>query len=441
MKISMIGAGQQGVSQGLAYARLNNVTEVVFQDVALETDIILAKAQEAGIAAGKIRFAGTIADAVAGAEMIGLNVPMSAFESCAAEIARHARAGAILYDNGSGKVQAIQDVRAGLGDARVHYVPLHILHGVAGAGAATADPDMYKGVTAAIMLNEARPECAEVLAILLSRIGVGTVRTDLSAEKHDEALGRFSHHNTFYQITLMRAFPDASIGGQPVQIEPFLSSTRVAKSGSVEQDGSAMWAPIARDNKAAILAAGVSVHRNLLDLSDAVFEGRYGDLELLLGEAADYVARIAEADSEGNPRVIEDIEGALHDLHAQGADDPYAHIGSHVAAPVFAAAASALAADDYEQAGGEPYRSINNPSFRDTVRPAHTTPDKTVDLVRENVDLVQNALTRLIETHEALLDAIAADNDAAIRTHIHEGNQARHRLPAHRANGRPQFSL
>lgn len=441
MNIAMIGAGQQGTSQGLAYARLASVGQVVFYDKTLERDVILTKAQDAGIDLSKLHFADTIADAVGSADVIGLNVPMSEFESVSREIAAHAKSDAILYDNGSGKVQAEQDVRAGLAGSSVRYVPLHILEGRAGSGAGTADADMYKGVTAAVITPDADAQSVQIISDLLKDIGLGTVRTDLTAARHDEALGRFSHHNTFYQMTLMRAFPDSVIGEKTVTIEPFLSSTRVAKSGTLQQDGSAMWAPIAKDNKNAILAAGLSVQDNLVVMADAIRSGRFGDLADVLGKARDYVAQIKEVDAHKNPRIIEDINGALHDLNEQGADDPDAYIGSHVVAPVLFAAAAALGADAYERQGGEPYRSINNPSFRDTVRPANVSPDKVAALVAQNVGIVDTAMTKLIETHAGLLSAIEQDNETTIRTHIREANEERHRLPAHSTNGRPQFSL
>ncbi len=201
MKIALIGAGQQGTSQGFAFASLDHVERVFFYDTNTENQIVIQQeAAVKGIALEKIVFASSIQDAVIEADVVGINTPMSAFKGVAAEIAEYAKEGAIIYDNGSGKVQAMKDIQEGLGeDAECfHYFGAHFFVGRAGTGPAFAAVDMYKDQTAAIMGPDGSAK--DQVVQLFTDIGVTNVRTDLSAEDHDESLGLYSHHNIVIPI-------------------------------------------------------------------------------------------------------------------------------------------------------------------------------------------------------------------------------------------------
>lgn len=452
MKITMIGAGQQGVSQGLAFAQLSSVAEVVFYDVSLDAPEILAKAQAFNVDPMKIRFAASIEEAQHGADVTAINVPMSVFENIAYEVARHTTPNTILYDNGSGKTQAIVDIQAGLARAKQdganipQYVPAHFFVGRAGTGPQLADVNMYRGGTAALISDGRNDAAIQLLKSLFEAIGVKNVRTDLSARDHDESLGFYSHHNTFFQGSLMRAFSQTEIAGHTVDIGTFLGSTRVAETG---KDGLSMWGPIAVDNANAIVSAGNIVVSKLELLDRALDEPTL--LAMHLEQAHDYAISIPEN------RPAENIQGDLHDLRRQEnpvlsensvgdadiSDTLRPYIASHVAMPVAFAAASVLGAMEYEKKGGQPFLTIGNSSFYGTMRPLRNQVEDMTILLSDNKEEVRMALRRLTETHRSLLVSIEHKDRTGVKAHLDIAQNARSHLPRERTPDqiRPAFTI
>jgi len=436
MKIALIGAGQQGTSQGLAFAELDAVEKVVFCDTNLERwEQILEKAKEHGIDVSKLSFVESLQEAVADADVIGLNTPGDVFGDLAAQISEHAKEGATLYDNGSGKVRVIADIEKGLGDnlKQLHYFPSHFFVGRSGTGPEFADPKMYDGQTVAIMGtdNLARMRFID----LIKGTGVKTIRTDLSPAKHDEGLGLYSHHNTFAVTALMLAFPRVNIGGKPVQIGRFLSSTRVAAHGV---DGTTFWGPIANDNADAIVAAANIFSKKLQDIHDALKESDPSRLTDILKQAASYVDEI-EPD-----RSFEGLEGDQHDLKQLVGDNKHftpIFDPSHVAMPIIFAAASALTAQDYEANGGQPFSSIGNSSFHDSIRPMRDNFQKSADYIWELKKSVVTCVSILRKQYAGVVDAIEDHDADKVETMIQESHRIRSQLPQATTEARNEFVI
>ncbi|GJL86202.1 MAG: hypothetical protein DHS20C02_19770 [Micavibrio sp.] len=435
MKIAIIGAGQQGTSQGLAFARLDGVEQVVFYDINPDNkDQVFEKAKEYGVDASKLTFTASQADAVRHADVIGINTPMSSFKDVVARMAPIVKDGVIIYDNGSGKVRAMAEIQEGLGDSsgRVNYFGAHFFVGRAGTSPVFADINMYQGQTATIMGQDGPAK--DKLISLFKDIGIKNVRTDLSPEDHDESLGLFSHHNTFAVTALMLAFPQVQINGKPIQIGRFLSSTRVAAHG---KDGATFWGPIANDNANAIVEAAKIFSGKLEDVKTALRQNSVTHLKELLGRGFNYASGITP------DRQFEGLEGDLHDFEtlAIPSESEGEYAASHLAVPIVFATASALTAAEYEERGGQPFTSIGNSSFHDSLRPVRDNFEKAADFIWQNKVNVRAALEKFQRHHSEIKDAIADRRIDDIISCIEESHRLRTQLPDAPKAPRAEFAI
>lgn len=414
MKIAMIGAGQQGSSQGMGYIKAGH--DVVFYDTnPVRQAELIQRAGEFDIPADAIKFASSAEEAMRDADVIGANVPGAAFSNVARDVGAFAKDGAVFYDNGSGKTQTMANITDALGDDldRVHYVGAHFFVGKAGTGPAIATPEMYKNQTAAVMATDEGAQ--SIVTGLFEDLGAGNVRTDLSPEEHDASLGFFSHHNTFAVTALMTAFPDAKINGQNIQVGRFLSSTRVAAHG---EDGDLFWGPIANDNADAIVRSAKLFSSKLDGIKAALQSKDDKALKGLFQQGADYIDGIAP------DRKYEGLEGDLHDLDALGASQEQKAV--YAGMPMVFGLASALSAKDYEDDGGQPFSSIGNSSFQDSLRPLRAVD---TDYIWDNKDTMLQSIERLQQEHLRITDMIERhDSDAVVKL-LKQSHTLRTQLP------------
>ena len=437
MKIALIGAGQQGASQGLGFILADH--EVIFYDPNLaRRQETCAKADEYEIAQEKIVFADTPEEAIRGADVIGANVPGAIFAQVAQQVAKFADNGAIFYDNGSGKVKTMRAIQDALGRnlERINYFGAHFFVGRSGTGPEFAAADMYEGATAAIIGPE--NEAQKTLIGLFRQLSVKIIRTNtdpenpLSAEDHDESLGLFSHHNTFASSALMLAFPQVRVKGQDLQFGRFLSSTRVAAYG---ESGHLFWGPVANDNAKAIVSAAQRFSAELDQVKIALQQNHDGQLVSYLKEAFEYVSTIrVDRDFEG-------LEGDLNDLEVLGCLDDENLMSSHVAMPIIFAASSAHVAKNYQESGGQKFESIDNSSFHDTLRPARDDPEKSAAFIWDHRNSVLKAVQALQHQHAIITDAICTKAGGLVQDIIERSDSLRRQLPDAPTAARPEFTL
>lgn len=429
MKIALIGAGQQGVSQGLAYIQAGH--DVVFCDIDPEREQeILKKASEFGISQGKLQFTTSMQVAIKDAELIGANVPGDQFRQVAEAVAEYAKDDTIFYDNGSGKTKTMHIIKDALGDAlkRIHYVGAHFFVGSAGSGPKFADPEMYKNQTAAVF---GQGTAVDVLKDLFEGdLGVANVRTDLTPEQHDRDLGFFSHHNTLAVTALMLAFPQTELDGKDIQMLRFLSSTRVAEHGEA---GHLFWKEILKDNREAILESADIFSAQISAVKEALKADKKAGLDRLFQKSSAYVDQISE------DRAHEGVAGDMHDLQQMGLSEDPAVIAEYSAMPIIFGVLSAGAGETYEE-NGSAFSTIGNSSYKDSIRPARSDADA-VEHVWKNKRAVLASIGQFEKNYSELVDLLKVEDYDALEKCFIESHQIRIKLAAAPNKARPELAI
>jgi len=133
----------------------------------------------------------TAGEAVEGADLVILCVPVGAMESVAAEIAPHLAPGATVSDVGSVK-RAVIDAVAPRLPAGVHFVPGHPLAGTEHSGPASGFASLFDNRWCLLTpLPDADPDAVEALAGFWQALGA---RVDtMEPRHHDLVLAATSH--------------------------------------------------------------------------------------------------------------------------------------------------------------------------------------------------------------------------------------------------------
>ena len=219
-------------------------------------------------------------DAVGGADLVVLSVPLGAvrgvLETIRDDLADHA----IVTDVGSAKQCVVDDARQVLGDAASRFVPGHPIAGNEKSGAAAAFPELFRG-RRVILTPEADTERAAVERVRALWEAVGASVACMTAAHHDDVLAATSHlpHMLAYSLvdTLSRwsdrdeVFAYAAGG--------FRDFTRIASSDPE------MWRDICLANREALLEAMERYMADLQELREAVRHGDGNRLEAVFSHA------------------------------------------------------------------------------------------------------------------------------------------------------------
>ncbi|HWD69798.1 MAG TPA: prephenate dehydrogenase/arogenate dehydrogenase family protein [Solirubrobacteraceae bacterium] len=233
MRVAVIGLGLIGGSIALA-ARERLAAEVCGWDSE-------AAAIEAAVAHGAISSgAGSLASAVAEADVVFTAAPVDALPQLVGEALAHAPAGAVITDVGSTKrtiVEAINDSR---------FIGGHPLAGAETSGVQNASAGLFDASTW-YLTPGARTAATAVsrVAELIGAFGAGVQQLD--AGEHDRLMAAVSHlPHVFANVLLSHLL---ATGAPPVLGPSFRDATRVAGSNP------AVWSSIYLDNRDEVVAA------------------------------------------------------------------------------------------------------------------------------------------------------------------------------------------
>lgn len=201
----------------------------------------------------------TAAEAVAGADLVILCVPVGAMGAAAAAIAPGLGEGALVSDVGSCKAAVAAELRAALPGARI--VPAHPVAGTEKSGPEAGFATLFQGRWC-ILTPDADADPHDVARVSAFWTGLGAKVEVMEAEHHDTVLAVTSHLPHLIAFTIVHTASDIervterevitySAGG-------FRDFTRIAASNP------AMWRDIFLTNKAALLA---TLHRFNADLA------------------------------------------------------------------------------------------------------------------------------------------------------------------------------
>ena len=260
--VAIIGLGLLGGSIGLAVQdRASDITTTGYD----RDPGVRAKAAERGLV-------GTVcespADAVRGADLVILCVPVGAMKSAAAEISTHLKPGAIISDVGSSKQSVIEDLADSLPGSTI--IPAHPVAGTEqsgpDAGFATLFENRWCILTPPGGADEASVEAlADFWRTLGSKIEV------MDAEHHDLVLAVTSHipHLIAYTIVGTASDLEDVTRGEVIKYSAggFRDFTRIAASNPT------MWRDVFLHNRSAVLEMLGRFTEDLTALQRAIRSG------------------------------------------------------------------------------------------------------------------------------------------------------------------------
>lgn len=196
------------------------------------------------------RVCDTVADAVEGADLVVLCVPVGAMGSVAAEMAASLKSGAIISDVGSVKRAVIDAVQPHLPED-VHFVPAHPLAGTEHSGPESGFAELYDNRWCIIVPadKDTSPEAVAKLRALWEGMGANVDQMD--ADHHDLVLAVTSHAPHLIAYTMVGVADDLRRVTDSEVIKystaGFRDFTRIAASDPT------MWRDVFLNNKDATL--------------------------------------------------------------------------------------------------------------------------------------------------------------------------------------------
>jgi cyclohexadieny/prephenate dehydrogenase len=270
-RVAIIGIGLIGSSLARVLRRDELAGEIVACARRAETR---DKALALGIAD---RATEDAAEAVAGADLVVLATPLSAYAGIAATIAPALRPGAIVTDVGSVKQVVIRDVLPQL-PAGVRLVPGHPVAGTEHSGPESGFAELFVDRWCILTPPPATdPAAVATITALWQKAGMRVVV--MEAEHHDKVLAVTSHlpHLIAYTIVGTATDLEETLKSEVIKFSAsgFRDFTRIAASDPV------MWRDIFLNNREAVLEILQRFSEDLSALQRAIRWGEGDKLEEL----------------------------------------------------------------------------------------------------------------------------------------------------------------
>ncbi len=224
-RLAILGVGLIGGSLGLAARRLGGWHVVGFDPTSGAAAVERGAVHE---------MAGSVAMAVAGAELVVLAVPVST----AAQLLRDVDVGPVITDVGSTK-RSIVAAAAGR-----RFVGSHPMAGGDRGGVAHARADLFDGGVCLVTPTDGTdPAAVELVETFWRSVGMRTVR--LTPDEHDRRVADVSHIPHVAAAAVARQADPAAI---PLAAGGWRDTTRVAAGNP------ALWRDILLDNRDHVVA-------------------------------------------------------------------------------------------------------------------------------------------------------------------------------------------
>ncbi|MBV8650469.1 MAG: prephenate/arogenate dehydrogenase family protein [Alphaproteobacteria bacterium] len=270
-RVAIIGIGLIGSSLARVLRRDRLAGEIVACARRPETR---AKALELGIVDRAVE---DPAEAVAGADLVVVATPLSAYAGIAARIGSKLRPGAIVTDVGSVKQAVIRDLGPAM-PADVHFIPGHPVAGTEHSGPESGFAELFRDRWCILTpLPDTDAAALARVTALWEQAGMKVVSMD--AEHHDKVLAMTSHlpHVIAYTIVGTATDLEESLKSEVIKFSAggFRDFTRIAGSDPV------MWRDIFLNNREAVLEMLQRFSEDLTALQRAIRWGEGDKLEEL----------------------------------------------------------------------------------------------------------------------------------------------------------------
>ena len=273
-KLAIIGVGLIGGSLARALRAAGEVGEVVGCGRGKEN---LERAVEMGVIDSYTHDAG---EAVEGADMIFLAVPLGAMRDSFAAMKGLLMEGATLTDGGSAKCSVVDDCRAVFGEELPGFVPGHPIAGTENSGVEASYAELYQNRR--VILTPTENTSGRALDLVTAMWeACGSDVTKMSVQHHDEVLAATSHLPHMLAFALVDSLARMKENDEIFRYAAggFRDFTRIASSNPV------MWRDICIANRQALSAIMKSYSHDMADLADTISQGD-GDRLLQIFERA-----------------------------------------------------------------------------------------------------------------------------------------------------------
>lgn len=261
-KLAVVGVGLIGGSFAAALKQAGAVREVL--GVGRNPASL-----EAALAGGLIDRAAGWAEA-GQADCILLALPVGETEAMLGQLAPYLKAGAVVTDAGSTKLNVVAAARSALGSRFADFVPGHPIAGSEQCGPGAARADLYRGKRV-VLTPQADTHADAVATVRLLWEAAGAQVETLDAAQHDRVFAAVSHLPHLAAFALVDELAQRADGDTCFRFAAsgFRDFTRIAGSSPE------MWRDIALANREALLAeldaylASLQALRQAVDAGDA----------------------------------------------------------------------------------------------------------------------------------------------------------------------------
>jgi len=267
-RLAVIGVGLIGGSLARALRAAGMVEEVVGCG---RSQANLDQAVSLGIID---RYSHDVGEAVQGADMVFVAVPLGAMRDAFAAMQGKLAGDAIITDGGSAKASVVADARTAFGELPARFVPGHPIAGTEKNGAAAAFAELYQD-RRVILTPLAGTDPAATARVRAMWEACGAQVSEMSVEHHDEVLAATSHLPHMLAFGLVDALARMKENDEIFRYAAggFRDFTRIASSNPV------MWRDICVANKTALSKMLAAFAEEMADLADTIARG---DAEHLL---------------------------------------------------------------------------------------------------------------------------------------------------------------
>ena len=274
-QLGLVGCGLMGASFALALQDKGLVERVVGFSPSAST-------REKALQRGVIQQAASSAsEAVQGADLVLIAVPVSHTANCLAEIAPLLQKNCLLMDVGSTKCDVVAAARTALGDKLDCFLPAHPIAGKAQAGVDHAEASLYQD-RSLVLTPLAHNTPAQIQQATALWQAIGSRVHQMTPEAHDQTFAAVSH------VPHLLAFAQLNSLLQQPEGEAFL---KLAGPGfrdfsRIAAGDPKIWRDILLANAEQVLAQ-TSHFRDALDqLEAAIGQDNATQLEALISQAS-----------------------------------------------------------------------------------------------------------------------------------------------------------
>ncbi len=258
-RLCIVGVGLIGGSLARALREAGTVKEIVGSSRNAEH---LQRAVDLGVIDS---FDTDLSEAVRGADMVFVSVPLGAMRNVFALLRDSLEPGAVLTDAGSAKGGVVADVKQVFGKVPAAFVPGHPIAGTENSGVEASFADLYRGRRVILTpLPETDDEALQMVRSMWE--AAGAVVSEMEVVHHDEILAATSHLPHMLAFALVESLARMSEQREIFEYAAggFRDFTRIASSDPV------MWRDICLANREALLLVMERFQADMAVLGNAI---------------------------------------------------------------------------------------------------------------------------------------------------------------------------